>query len=462
MASIVFFSVKKTAQTSRRCLSSHLKGLANSGDSGWSFCATHNPSASLFPGARWCSRGTGARFMSHGTAGRSAAGRTRRGALALSGAAAVTAAAAVAGFLANTDHFQRAEMATRVPRADENKRTAAAEEEEGDIAERCRGFMSPPVTDISVLQKRKEEMSTKMEMLIMETQADFCKALEEVDGGTFRVDRWDRKEGGGGISCVMQDGKVFEKAGVNVSVVFGNLTEEAAKQMRSRGKVLKGKDGKLPFCAMGVSSVIHPKNPHIPTVHFNYRYFEIEEEDGTKQWWFGGGTDLTPVYINKEDGLHFHKTLKEACDKHHPQYYPDFKKWCDRYFYIRHRGETRGIGGIFFDDLDSPNQKEAFDFVKSCARTVVPCYLPIVHKHLNDSFTAEEKNWQQIRRGRYVEFNLVYDRGVKFGLATPGSRIESILMSLPLTATWEYMHEPAKGSREADMMEALRNPKEWV
>ncbi|XP_037530551.1 oxygen-dependent coproporphyrinogen-III oxidase, mitochondrial [Nematolebias whitei] len=458
MTSIVFFSVKKTAQTTRRCLSSHFKGLANSGDSGWFLCATHSPSVSLFPGARWFSRGTGARFMFRGTAGGSAAGRTRKGVLALSGAAAVTAAAAVVGFLANADHFQRAEMATRVPRAAEKTK----EEEEGDIVERCRGFMSAPVTDIGVLQKRKEEMSTKMEMLIMETQAEFCKALQEVDGGTFNVDRWDRKEGGGGISCVMQDGKVFEKAGVNVSVVFGNLTEEAAKQMRSRGKVLKGKDGKLPFCAMGVSSVIHPKNPHIPTVHFNYRYFEIEEEDGTKQWWFGGGTDLTPVYVNKEDGLHFHKTLKDACDKHHPQYYPDFKKWCDRYFYIRHRGETRGIGGIFFDDLDSPNQEEAFNFVKSCARTVVPCYLPIVYKHLNDSFTAEEKNWQQIRRGRYVEFNLVYDRGVKFGLATPGSRIESILMSLPLTATWEYMHKPAKGSREAEMMEVLRNPKEWV
>lgn len=369
----------------------------------------------------------------------------------------MTAAAAIAGFLANANHFQRAEMATRVSKAVEEK-----PQEEGDILERCRGFMSPPVTDVRVLQGSKAEMRTRMEMLIMETQAEFCRALQEVDGGTFKVDRWDRKEGGGGISCVMQDGKVFEKAGVNVSVVFGYLTEEAARQMRSRGKVLKGKDGKLPFCAMGVSSVIHPKNPHIPTVHFNYRYFEIEEEDGTKQWWFGGGTDLTPVYINKEDGFHFHNTLKEACDKHHPQYYPDFKKWCDRYFYIRHRGETRGIGGIFFDDLDSPSQEEAFGFVKSCAQTVVPCYLPIVYKHLKDTFTEEEKDWQQVRRGRYVEFNLVYDRGVKFGLATPGSRIESILMSLPLTARWEYMHEPAKGTQEAEMLEVLRNPREWV
>nr|XP_046247776.1 oxygen-dependent coproporphyrinogen-III oxidase, mitochondrial [Scatophagus argus] len=457
MATIVFCSLSKTAGTTvRQCLISHLKSHASARELHLSLPSTHSLSPSLLPGRRWFSKGSGVRFMSQGTAGRSQAGRTRRGALALSGAAAVTAAAAVAGFLANAHHLQRAEMATKVFQPIEEK------EEEGDILERCRGFMSAPVTDVRVLQERKGEMSTRMEMLIMETQAAFCKALQEVDGGTFKVDKWQRKEGGGGISCVMQDGKVFEKAGVNVSVVSGYLTEEAAKQMRSRGKVLKGKDGKLPFCAMGVSSVIHPKNPHIPTVHFNYRYFEVEEEDGSKQWWFGGGTDLTPVYINKEDAFHFHSVLKEACDKHHPQYYPDFKKWCDRYFYVRHRAETRGIGGIFFDDLAPPSQEQAFNFVKSCARTVVPCYLPIVYKHLNDSFTDEEKDWQQVRRGRYVEFNLVYDRGVKFGLATPGSRIESILMSLPLTARWEYMHEPAKGSREAEMLEVLRNPKEWV
>ncbi|CAJ1060653.1 oxygen-dependent coproporphyrinogen-III oxidase%2C mitochondrial [Xyrichtys novacula] len=452
MATIVLCAVNKTAQsTPRRCLLAYSKGLARAGESS----TVPSLSLTLLPGTRWFSRGARVRFMSHGTASSTAAGGTRRGALALSGAVAVSAAAAVAGVLINANHFQRAEMATKVS-------SVAVDEQEGDILERCRDFMSAPVTDIAVLQERKGEMSTRMEMLIMETQADFCKALQEVDGGKFKVDRWQRKEGGGGISCVMQDGKVFEKAGVNVSVVFGYLTEEAAKQMRSRGKVLKGKDGKLPFCAMGVSSVIHPKNPHIPTVHFNYRYFEIEEEDGSKQWWFGGGTDLTPIYINEEDAFHFHNTLKEACDKHSSQYYPDFKKWCDRYFYIRHRGETRGIGGIFFDDLDTPSQEAAFSFVKSCARTVVPCYLPIVYKHLKDSFTEEEKDWQQVRRGRYVEFNLVYDRGVKFGLATPGSRIESILMSLPLTARWEYMHEPAKGTREAEMLEVLQNPKEWV
>ncbi|XP_072536861.1 oxygen-dependent coproporphyrinogen-III oxidase, mitochondrial isoform X2 [Salminus brasiliensis] len=394
----------------------------------------------------WASRTVGRRQMS---ARGFASGALGKRLLWATGGAAAVVGAAVAGL----SHFQRAEMATR---------TETVKDEEGNVAERCKKFMSPPVTPVELLEKRKGEISSRMEMLIMQTQAEFCRALEEVDGGKFRVDRWSRPEGGGGISCVMQDSKVFEKAGVNVSVVSGHLTEEAAKQMRSRGKVLKGKDGKLPFIAMGVSSVIHPKNPHIPTVHFNYRYFEIEEEDGSKQWWFGGGTDLTPVYINKEDAALFHNVLREACDKHHSNYYPDFKKWCDRYFFVRHRGETRGIGGIFFDDLDSPSQEEVFSFVKSCAKTVVPCYLPIVQKHLNDSFTQEEKDWQQVRRGRYVEFNLVYDRGVKFGLATPGSRIESILMSLPLTARWEYMHEPTKGTREAEMLDVLRNPKEWI
>ncbi|XP_008406342.1 oxygen-dependent coproporphyrinogen-III oxidase, mitochondrial-like [Poecilia reticulata] len=265
-------------------------------------------------------------------------------------------------------------MATKISRNAKKE-----EEKETSITERCRGFLTAPVTDISVLEEKKDEMSTKMEMLIMETQAEFCKALEDVEGGTFKVDKWDRKEGGGGISCMMHDGNVFEKAGVDVTVLLGCLTEEAVKQL-SGEKVLKGKDGKLPFCAMGVSSVIHPKNPHIPSVHFNYRYFEIEEEDGSKQWWFGGGTDLTPVYIDREDAF-------------------------------------------------------------------------------LDSFTQEEKDWQQLRRGRYVEFNLMYDRGIKFGLGMPGCRV---LMSLPLTARWEFMHEPGKGSQEAEMLEVLRNPKEWV
>lgn len=335
--------------------------------------------------------------------------------------------------------------------------------EEERLLERMSGFMALPVSPLATLLSAPRDMKTRMELLILDTQAEVCRALQEADGGSnFTVHRWQREEGGGGISCVLQDGNVFEKAGVNVSVVHGYLSEESIQQMKSRGKSLKTKDGKLPFCAMGVSSVIHPKNPHIPTIHFNYRYFEIEDTDGNKQWWFGGGTDLTPTYLNEEDAVHFHKTLKEACDKHDPELYFKFKKWCDEYFFIKHRGERRGLGGIFFDDLDSPSKEEAFEFVQSCAKAIVPCYIPIVEKHRNDSFTPEEKLWQQLRRGRYVEFNLVYDRGTKFGLATSGSRIESILMSLPLTARWEYMHMPPKNSKEAEILKVLRHPVDWV
>ncbi|XP_042532771.1 oxygen-dependent coproporphyrinogen-III oxidase, mitochondrial [Dipodomys spectabilis] len=363
-------------------------------------------------------------------------------------------------------HVRRAEM---VPKSSGTRGSSLGRPEaedgggEDELARRCRCFMAPPVTDLRELRKRPGDMKTKMELMILETQAQVCQALAQVDGvADFSVDRWERKEGGGGISCVLQDGRVFEKAGVSISVIHGNLSEEAAKQMKSRGKLVKTKDGKTPFCAMGVSSVIHPKNPHAPTMHFNYRYFEIEEADGNKQWWFGGGCDLTPTYLNHEDAVHFHRTLKEACDQHGSDLYPKFKKWCDDYFFIAHRGERRGIGGIFFDDLDSPSQEDVFRFVQSCAQAVVPSYIPLVKKHCDDSFTPQEKLWQQLRRGRYVEFNLVYDRGTKFGLFTPGSRIESILMSLPLTARWEYMHSPSANSKEAEILEVLRHPKDWV
>ncbi|KAG8509544.1 Oxygen-dependent coproporphyrinogen-III oxidase, mitochondrial [Galemys pyrenaicus] len=324
------------------------------------------------------------------------------------------ALAGVAGLAASAfGHVERAEM---VPKSSGARSPSPGRpEEEDELSRRCRRFMALPVTDLRELRGRPGDMKTKMELLILETQAQVCQALAQVDGGArFSVDRWERKE------------------------------------------------GKLPFCAMGVSSVIHPKNPHAPTIHFNYRYFEVEEADGNKQWWFGGGCDLTPTYLNQEDAVHFHRTLKEACDKHGPDLYPKFKKWCDEYFFIAHRGERRGIGGIFFDDLDSPSKEEVFRFVQSCAQAVVPSYIPLVKKHCNDSFTPQEKLWQQLRRGRYVEFNLLYDRGTKFGLFTPGSRIESILMSLPLTARWEYMHSPSENSKEAEILEVLRHPRDWV
>ncbi|XP_032665050.1 oxygen-dependent coproporphyrinogen-III oxidase [Odontomachus brunneus] len=321
-------------------------------------------------------------------------------------------------------------------------------------------FMSTTITDVEKLKKSQDNMRTKMELLVMKTQADFCRALESLESdGTFKVDRWTRKEGGGGVTCVLQNGQVFEKAGVNVSVVNGVLPAGAIQQMRARGKKMQDS---VTFFAAGVSAVIHPRNPMIPTIHFNYRYFEVENQDGSTQWWFGGGTDLTPYYLNEEDTRHFHKTLKAACDKHDPSYYATFKEWCDNYFHIVHRGERRGVGGIFFDDLETPSQEEAFQFVSSCAEAVVPSYIPLVKKHKDDGYGYHERQWQLLRRGRYVEFNLIYDRGTKFGLYTPGARYESILMSLPLNAKWEYMHEPEAGSKESQLLEVLRNPRDWL
>jgi coproporphyrinogen III oxidase len=325
-------------------------------------------------------------------------------------------------------------------------------------------FMASPVTAIEELQERasKDDIKAKMELLIMKIQCDMCHALEEADGANkFLVEKWSRTQGGGGITCVMQDSVVFEKAGVNVSVVNGVLPAAAAQQMRVRHKELS--DGKLTFFAAGISSVIHPRNPYVPTLHFNYRYFEVDDvETGKKHWWFGGGTDLTPYILNAEDAVHFHMQLKEACDKHDPQYYNRFKKWCDEYFFITHRGEARGVGGIFFDDLDTPDRDEIFKFVNTCAESVVPSYVPLVWKHKNDEYTPADREWQLLRRGRYVEFNLIYDRGTKFGLFTPEARIESILMSLPLLARWEYGHNPEAGSQAAELLEVLVKPRDWV
>lgn len=321
-------------------------------------------------------------------------------------------------------------------------------------------YMAEPLSGYRTLA-RSSDMRHKMEKLCMEVQHDFCQKLSGLDGSKFTVDRWERAEGGGGVSCVLQDGAVFEKAGVNISVVHGNLPQAAAKQMRSRGKDIPESE-QLPFFAVGVSCVVHPVNPFVPTVHFNFRYFEVDTGSGDKQWWFGGGTDLTPSYLNREDAVHFHKTLKDACDTHDKEHYPKFKKWCDDYFTIKHRGESRGLGGIFFDDLDKPNPDKVFQFVKSCAWAVDPAYIPLVEKHHRAAYTKEQKEWQQLRRGRYVEFNLVYDRGTKFGLLTPGARIESILMSLPLTARWEYSHKPTPRSPEEELIDVLKKPRDWV
>ena len=294
--------------------------------------------------------------------------------------------------------------------------------------------------------------------MVHRIQDEICDALRQIDDIDYRQDEWTREEGGGGRSRVFSGGKVFEKAGVNVSVVHGTLSPQAAASMGG-GHELQGTD--LDFFATGISLVLHPLNPMAPTVHANYRYFERGEGKKHGSWWFGGGADLTPSYLFEEDAIHFHTVHKNACDRHEVGDYSKFKKWCDDYFFIKHRNERRGLGGIFFDDVNNASREDCFSFVTDCAESFLESYLPILEKRKDMEFTPEHKEWQQIRRGRYVEFNLVYDRGTTFGLTTNG-RIESILMSLPLTARWEYCHEVSSGSEEDRLLEFLRQPKDWI
>jgi coproporphyrinogen III oxidase len=291
-------------------------------------------------------------------------------------------------------------------------------------------------------------------------QEKICKALEEVDGkAAFSEDPWQRAEGkgGGGLTKVIQNGNVFEKGGVNTSVVYGHVTDKMRNHL--------GIDGSKWFAA-GLSLVIHPLNPFVPTVHCNYRMFEVYNEgDMLADRWFGGGTDLTPYYLFEEDGNHFHQTYKDICDKYDPTFYPKFKKECDDYFVNKHRNnERRGIGGIFYDH-QRPDEIHGLDlwmsFGKSCGNAFIPAYLPIVEKRRNIPYTDEHKHWQEIRRGRYVEFNLIHDRGTLFGLKTSG-RIESILMSLPPTVRFEYNFIPGPGTPEANLLDVCLHPRDWI
>jgi coproporphyrinogen III oxidase len=311
-------------------------------------------------------------------------------------------------------------------------------------------------------------------------QDSVCEGLTQADGvAEFKEDSWVREEGGGGRSRVMREGGVFEQGGVNFSEVWGkNLPPSILKQRPEAA----GHE----FYATGTSMVLHPRNPYIPTVHLNYRYFEAGPV-----WWFGGGIDLTPYYPFEEDVVQFHKTLQQACDKHHPEYYNTFKLWCDEYFYLQHRGETRGVGGIFFDyqdtsgvlypmmypgsPLDTPaaqhsekigpvanrNWDDIFSFVQSCGDAFLKAYLPIVERRRDTEYGERERNFQLYRRGRYVEFNLVYDRGTIFGLQTNG-RTESILMSLPPLVRWVDSYNPEPGTPEARLYDTFLKPQDWV
>ncbi|MBI6116219.1 oxygen-dependent coproporphyrinogen oxidase [Salegentibacter maritimus] len=292
---------------------------------------------------------------------------------------------------------------------------------------------------------------------IEKLQDKICRKLEEIDGkARFHQDLWEREEGGGGRTRVIENGAVFEKGGVNISAVHGPL----APAMQQYFKV-----GDVDFFACGLSLVIHPKNPMVPTVHANWRYFEMYDKDGkVLDQWFGGGQDLTPYYLFEEDAVHFHKVSKEACDKHSPEFYPEYKKKCDEYFWNSHRNEARGIGGLFFDYLKASEEKtikDWYDFVTEVGNSFLAAYVPIVEKRKNLSYNEANRNWQEIRRGRYVEFNLVHDKGTLFGLKTNG-RIESILMSLPPHVQWTYNHHPKPGSEEEKLIKVLEKPRNWV
>jgi coproporphyrinogen III oxidase len=292
---------------------------------------------------------------------------------------------------------------------------------------------------------------------IHELQDTITSKLEMIDGSAvFKEDIWKRPEGGGGRTRVIENGTVFEKGGVNISGVHGKLPA-------SMQAYFKVKD--VDFFACGLSLVLHPKNPMAPTVHANWRYFEMYDEQGAViDQWFGGGQDLTPYYLFEEDAVHFHQTCKTACDKHSPDFYSTYKKRCDTYFHNSHREEARGIGGLFFDYCKASKEMSMshwYDFVKEVGDCFLEAYVPILEKRAQLPFTKEEQNWQEIRRGRYVEFNLVHDKGTLFGLKTNG-RIESILMSLPPKVQWVYDHQPEPNSKEEQLMRVLKTPKNWV
>lgn len=300
-------------------------------------------------------------------------------------------------------------------------------------------------------------MKDKFFEYIHQLQDSITAGLEKIDGkATFQEDIWKRPEGGGGRTRVIENGNVFEKGGVNISGVHGKLPDSMQNYFGVED---------ADFFACGLSLVLHPKNPMVPTVHANWRYFEMYDKNGNiVDQWFGGGQDLTPYYLFEEDAIHFHQTCKTACNKHNPEFYPKYKARCDEYFYNTHRNEGRGIGGLFFDYCkasEDMTMQNWYDFVTEVGDSFLETYVPIVSKRKDLDYTKAQRDWQEIRRGRYVEFNLVHDKGTLFGLKTNG-RIESILMSLPPHVQWVYDHHPEAGSEEEKLINVLQNPIDWV
>ena len=299
-------------------------------------------------------------------------------------------------------------------------------------------------------------MIDQVKAYLLGLQQDICDQLEQVDGkASFIKDNWEKENGaGGGLTRVLTDGAVFEQAGVNFSIVHGDNMPASATALRPE---LAGRS----FSALGVSLVIHPHNPYAPTSHANVRFFIAEKEGEDPIWWFGGGFDLTPYYGFDEDAILWHQTAKDACVPFGVEVYPKYKKWCDDYFYMKHRDEQRGIGGLFFDDLNQGGFDECFAFMQSVGNSYIKAYRPIVERRKDTPFTDHERQFQLYRRGRYVEFNLVYDRGTLFGLQT-GGRTESILMSLPPLVRWEYQYKPETGSEEEKLYEYYIKPQDWL
>ena len=290
---------------------------------------------------------------------------------------------------------------------------------------------------------------------LLSLQNNICAELETEDGeGKFEQESWDREQGGGGQSRVLADGAVFEQAGVNFSHVFGEQMPASATAHRPE---LAGRN----FQAMGVSLVIHPHNPYVPTSHANVRFFIAEKEGSDPIWWFGGGFDLTPYYPFEDDVVHWHRISRDACLPFGQEVYPKYKKWCDEYFYLKHRNEPRGVGGLFFDDLNEWGFDKSFAFMRSIGDHYIKAYRPIVARRKDTDYGSRERDFQLYRRGRYVEFNLVYDRGTLFGLQT-GGRTESILMSMPPLVRWRYNWQPEPGSAEAKLYEEFLKPKDWL
>ena len=295
-----------------------------------------------------------------------------------------------------------------------------------------------------------------MVVFVNNLQQEICEALAAQNQTGYVQKAWKREEGGGGVACTLPLGKIFERAGVNVSTVYGDVSPTMRAPMR-----LPEDDRHLYFFASGISLVLHPISPYLPTVHMNYRYFEVLHEKKLIQSYFGGGSDLTPYYIFEEDIIHFHSSLKSACDEVHVEIYPKLKKECDSYFFLPHREEHRGVGGIFLLKSSDYDAKTWFDWASHCGSSFLPSYLPIIERRASMVYGQKQKKWQKHRRGRYVEFNLMYDLGTVFGLKSKGN-IENILMSLPPEVSWSNQDIPDPGSPEAELIEIIKNPREWV